>query len=101
MSAEWSLRRFLSLHGAISEADVAALVKEFPYNEVVFLLPPWEEIYTVDTDRDQSFTEAVVVCESVQQWYARWGYQLVEVPQGRVTERMDFILCTIQAALSP
>ena len=53
----------------------------------------------LDTERDQSFTEAVAVCESVRQWYARWGYQLVEVPKGIVEERMDFILRTIQAAL--
>jgi predicted ATPase len=90
---------FLSLHGAISEAEVAARVKEFPYSEVVFLLPPWEEIYTVDTERDQSFKEAVAVCEILRQWYARCGYQLVEVPKGTVEERGDFILRTTQAAL--
>ena len=92
---------FLSLHGAISEAEVAARVKEFPYNEVVFLLPPWEEIYTVDTERDQSFTEALAVCESVRQWYARWGYQVVEDPKGNVEERVDFILRTIHYPQSP
>lgn len=91
---------FLFFHGAISEAEVAAQVKKFPYNKVVFLLPPWEEIYTVDTERDQSFPEAVAVYESVREWYARWGYQLVEVPRGNVEERVDFILHTIQAALT-
>jgi predicted ATPase len=90
---------FLFFHGAISTTEVAARVKEFPYNEIVFLLPPWEGIYRVDTERDRSFTEAVAVCESVREWYARWGYQLVEVPMGSVEARVDFILRTIQAAL--
>jgi predicted ATPase len=83
---------FLFLRGAISEADAAARIKEFPYNETVFVLPPWEEIYGVDTERDQSFMEAVAVCDSVRRWYARWGYRLVEVPEGSVESRVDFIL---------
>jgi predicted ATPase len=87
---------FLAVHRAISGAEAAARVKEFPYNEVVFLLPPWEEIYTVDTERDQSFSEAVAVCESVRQWYTRWGYQLLEVPKGNVEERVNFILRTVR-----
>ena len=83
---------FLCLRRAISEAEAAAGVKEFPYNEVVFLMPPWEEIYSVDTERDQSFAEAVTVYDTVRQWYARWGYRLVEVPKGTVESRVDFIL---------
>ena len=83
---------FLFLRGAISEAEASARVKEFPYNEIVFLLPPWEEIYSIDTERDQSFVEAVAVCETVREWYARWGYRLVEVPKGSVESRVDFIL---------
>jgi predicted ATPase len=85
---------FLFLRGAISEAEAGARVKEFPYNEVVFLLPPWEEIYSADTERDQSFVEAVAVCETVRLWYARWGYRLVEVPKGTVESRVDFILAS-------
>lgn len=83
---------FLFLRGVITEAEAAARIKEFPYNEIVFVLPPWEEIYGVDTERDQSFAEAVAVCDTVREWYARWGYRLVEVPRGSVESRVDFIL---------
>jgi predicted ATPase len=91
---------FLSLQGAISVTEVAARVKEFRYNEIVFLLPPWPEIYRADAERDQSFPEAVAVCESLRQWYTQWHYQVVEVPRGSVEARADFILQTIQAALT-
>jgi predicted ATPase len=90
---------FLFFRGAISEAEAAVLIREFRYNEVVFVLPPWEDIYTMDTERDQSFAEAITVCESVLQWYARWGYQLVEVPRGSVEARVDFILHTIRCKI--
>ena len=91
---------FLTTHGVISEPEAAIYVKEFPYNEAVFLLPPWVEIYTADTERDQTFTEAVAVYESVRQRYTRWGYQLVEVPTGNVVERVDFILRAIETVLT-
>jgi predicted ATPase len=91
---------FLYLHGAISLAEVEAQVKEFRYNDLVFLMPPWPAIYREDAERDQSFTEAVAVCESLRHWYTHWHYNVVEVPRGSVDERADFILKTIQAALT-
>jgi predicted ATPase len=81
-------------------AEVAAQVQEFRYNDVVFLLPPWLEIYRTDTERDQSFSEAVAVCEHLRTWYTQWRYTVVEVPPGSVTARADFILSTIQTALT-
>jgi predicted ATPase len=90
---------FLYLHRALSWAEVASHAKEFRYNEVVFLLPPWPETYREDSERDQSFPEAVAVCERLRQWYTHWHYHVVEVPQGSVEERADFILKTIQAVL--
>jgi predicted ATPase len=87
---------FLYFHGSLSAAQVATYIKEYPYNEVVFLLPPWPEIYTQDTERDQSFAEASAVYEIVQAWYRRWRYQLVKVPRGRVEERAEFVLHTIE-----
>jgi predicted ATPase len=87
---------FLYFHGPLSVAEVATYIREYPYNEVVFLLPPWPEIYTQDAERDQSFAEACAVYETVQAWYRRWRYQLVEVPRGGVEERAEFVLHTIE-----
>jgi predicted ATPase len=91
---------FLSLQGAIPLAEVEVQIKEFRYNECIFLLPPWQEIYRTDTERDQSFAEAVTVCESLRDWYRQWHYKVVEVPRVSVEERVDFILKTARAALA-
>ena len=91
---------FLYLHEAISLAEVEAHVKEFRYNDLVFLLPPWQDIYRKDSERDQSFTEAVAVYEILRNWYAQWHYNVAEVSCVSVNERADFILKTIQAALT-
>lgn len=82
----------LDAAGALSRADIAHHVEAFPYNPVVFLLPPWEEIYATDSERDQTFEEAIEVFEGMKQWYAQWGYETLDVPRATLEERVSFIL---------
>ena len=96
----WDALGFLYFLGALSEAEVAAYGQEFQYNETVFLMPPWREIYRVDTERDQSFGDAITVGETIRQWYRRWHYTVIEVPRGSVEERAAFILQTITRSSS-
>jgi len=86
--------------GAISPAQVAAYIQEFPYNELVFLMPPWQSIYTTDGQRDQTFSESVQVFERLKTWYARWGYKMIEAPRVDVKTRVDFILKTVETSLA-
>ena len=67
---------------------------------VVLLMPPWEAIYRTDSERDQTFAEAVQVCEGLRTWYARWGYETMEVPRTAIDQRVNFILQTIEYALT-
>ena len=85
---------------AMSLGEVEAYVRSFPYNKVVLLMPPWEAIYRTDAERDQTFAGAVQVCESLRTWYARWGYEPVEVPRMAMDRRVTFILQTIEDALT-
>ena len=82
----------LDLESALSRDEIARLVQAFPYNATVFLLPPWEAIYAMDSERDQTFEESVAVFEGMKRWYARWGYDTVEVPRASVEARVSFIL---------
>jgi len=63
-------------------------------------MPPWEAIYQTDSKRDQTFAEAVQVFEELRTWYARWGYEPVEVPRMAIDHRVTFILQTIEDALT-
>jgi hypothetical protein len=38
------------------------------FHRPVFVLPPWEAIYTNDAERDQTYAEAVVVYEKLLRW---------------------------------
>ena len=82
----------LDLESALSRDEIARHVQAFHYNGTVFLLPPWEAIYGMDSERDQTFEESVTVFEGMKRWYARWGYETVEVPRASVEARVSFIL---------
>jgi len=82
----------LDLESALSRDEIASHIQAFPYNDTVFLMPPWEAIYAMDSERDQTFEESVTVFEGMKRWYARWGYETVEVPRASVEARVSFIL---------
>jgi predicted ATPase len=62
------------------------------YNAKVFLAPPWPQIYETDSERKQSYEEAVVVDRVIREAYAEQGYEIIEIPQTAVAKRTDFIL---------
>ena len=82
----------LSACGGLSDAELEELLQQFPYHSPVFVFPPWGEIYRTDSERDQSFEEAVRVHESISNWYLQCGYEVSTVPVGPVDERCAHIL---------
>jgi len=82
------------LHEAspLLSGERAALLAGYPFHGTVFVLPPWEAIYANDSERDQSFAEAVAVHTKVVLWYASCGYVVNEVPRLPVAERADHVL---------
>jgi len=83
---------------ALSDGELDLSLSRYPYNRVVFIFPPWKEIYQTDSERDQTFGESVRVFESVKSWYSRCGYQIQEVPFGTLNERVAFIECSVAKA---
>ncbi len=86
---------------AMSRADIDVNLRRYPYQETVFLFPPWEEIYRTDDERDQTFEESVRVFEAVRSWYRHCGYRVREVPFGAVEHRVEFVERAVTAAPIP
>ncbi len=63
--------------------------------EQIFLLPPWKQIYTSDSERYESFDQAQEIYHHLLEIYTNFGYNCIEVPLGTVAERSNFILDTI------
>lgn len=78
--------------GLLAEGDVDRYAIEYPYFRTAFILPPWQQIYRTDDERDQTFAESQRVHDWVRDWYLRCGYRLVEVPRASAADRGTFVL---------
>lgn len=58
----------------------------------VFVFPPWQDIFVTDNERYESFDQALQIHQHLVHTYQKFGYKLIEVPQGTVDDRISFIL---------
>lgn len=65
--------------------------REHLYNKI-FILPPWEEIYSSDEARYENFEQAKLIYLHLVETYRKYGYDLIEVPCASVDSRIQFIL---------
>jgi predicted ATPase len=71
--------------------DLELAAKSLIY-QFVFILPPWEAIYETDNERRESFEEAIKINQSLTKAYIELGYTPIEIPQGTLENRLNFIL---------
>jgi predicted ATPase len=58
----------------------------------IFLAPPWRAIYATDTERKQTFDEALFSFEEVMKAYTSSGYDPILLPLSTPEDRADFVL---------
>jgi len=58
----------------------------------IFILPPWEAIYTSDNERYETFEQAKKIHDYLTNTYTKFGYQLIEVPKDSIDNRILYIL---------
>jgi predicted ATPase len=75
------------------------ILKANRYNKKVFIVPPWEEIYCQDNERDQTFEQAVTVYDQLYHWYKANDYDLVILPKDTIENRAKFIMTEIQSSV--
>lgn len=81
--------------GISTEMD--SLGKNLLYNKKVFILPPWKEIYQTDSERKQTWEEAIFTFTKMKETYLKYDYKLIEVPQDTIQNRVNFILNNINS----
>ena len=85
----------LSEAANLTEAEVTAILAARPFHSQTFVLPPWQEIYVKDNERDQSFSDCQRIHQGLLRWYKYCGVRLCEVPPGPVAERATFVLAKL------
>ncbi|MCF6326636.1 MAG: AAA family ATPase [Devosiaceae bacterium] len=66
------------------------------YSDVVFLAPPWPDIYSCDKDRRHDFNTAIDEFERLQAAFIDLGYNTQLLPKTPVTQRAEFVLKTLE-----
>lgn len=74
--------------------DYVEMGKTYRY-DFVFLMPPWEDIYTTDNERYETFEQSLAIHNHLHRTYKSLGYRVVEVPHGTVEKRIQYILNVI------
>lgn len=64
---------------------------EFRYSHV-FMMPPWKDIYTTDNERYESFEQSLSIYQYLIEGYKKMNYNIIRVPEGKVIDRVNFIL---------
>ena len=86
------LSGYSRLIGANVPAHIERAIALHRYNSLVFVAPPWEDIYTADTERRQGFAEAIATHDAIRAAYVQAGYEPVELPKASIESRVDFVL---------
>jgi predicted ATPase len=65
------------------------------YHQVVFLTPPWPEIYVTDSERQHGFDTAVAEYDRLLLAFAFLNYDIEILPFVSVSERANFLLSRV------
>jgi predicted ATPase len=83
---------YARLIGFSGERRILDACLQYRYAPLVFLAPPWQEIYATDSQRKQDFAEAERTFTQIVQVYRECGYSLSELPRLTPAARAEFIL---------
>ena len=86
---------YLRLTGTAVPQHMLKAAERVRYNARVFVTPPWREIFARDSERSQTWDEAVRTHDIMVETYAGLGYEPVPVPCAPVEERLRFILAKV------
>ena len=89
---------YLTLCGLPVPAHMERAAQDIRYDRRVFIAPVWPEIFGQDAERKQDLDEARRTFDAMAETYPRFGYELIELPQAPVAERLAFVLTTLTAA---
>lgn len=73
------------------DVEQAFLTESAGYHSQVLTCRPEASIYVQDEVRPHSFEEALEIHQTLVDTYAELGYEVVEVPWGRIRERVEFV----------
>jgi predicted ATPase len=71
-----------------------------PYFPVVYLTPPWKDIYCTDAQRWEDYSYATKIHDNIRAFYGSFGYEIIDIPLQAVDQRVNFILSDVASRSS-
>jgi predicted ATPase len=87
-----------ALEHVTSEPTIARLCQEYRYHVDVFFVPPWPELFGIDTERQLRLDDAIAEYERLERAYRMLGYRVTVLPHTNVEARADLVLDTLRRA---
>lgn len=84
--------------GEIQIDQATSHLNKRPYNKMVFIFPPWHEIYTTDAERDQTYEDSIEVYNGLWLWYLNLDFSVIQIPLSEPEQRMEFIINSYQVS---
>ena len=84
-----------SARAAMSGQPIGSLLTASPYHPLVFLAPPWPEIYEKTAERQHDFEEAKQEYERLLADYPKLGHEVMVLPKVSVDQRVEFVLSVL------
>ena len=82
---------YLQVCGLNVAPHILAAASKYRYNSLVFIAPPWRDIFQADQERKQSWEEAATTFKAMEHTYKSLGYDVIMLPLATVEERAAFI----------
>jgi predicted ATPase len=86
---------FCDLHDLELPQAYASFAGTHRYADPIFLVPPWQEIFASDAERQHSFQDAVLEYDALALKFLEKGYRVAIIPQDTIENRADWILSII------
>lgn len=71
--------------------SVRQAAMECHYDDPIFIVPPWQEIFANDHERRHNLIDAVAEYEALSQTFVEFGYKVCVIPRMAVEDRIGFI----------
>ena len=81
-----------NLQNLTGEPALTTLGQLHRYHRLVFLTPPWPEIFATDSERRHDLNGALGEYSRLLEAYPSLGYEIAILPKVDVSERADFVL---------
>lgn len=83
---------YLRVSNIEHDLGIGELLPSINYCKKVFITPFWADIYTTDSERRESESQAKKIEEALISTYQDYGFEIVNIEIGSIEDRTQFVL---------